>query len=304
MKTFLKLLFVSICFISCKEKEPIKIEKKAPVVKVINEVDFSKMVKFNGANITIGTNDIVEVAPFYLDKYLVTVKNFRRFIEATNYITDAENFGDSAVYNFNTLGWSLVKGAYWEYPFGENTPKAIDNHPVTHISWNDANAYVNWLSDTTERNYRLPSESEMEYAIRGGTETNYWWGNDAPSNDKVENVTGFNDVSSTRRRWNDGFRGYGDGYWGPAPVAEMSANRFGLFDINGNLKEWTADCWHSNYNRAPTDGSAWVNPGCETRVVRGADWSSTPELSYSAIRISSRASSRGARVGIRIARDL
>lgn len=238
---------------------------------------------------------------FALSQREITVAEFEVFVVSNGYRTQAERANESSIYDVDT-GRMRPARVNWRNSFDGGTADPDD--PVMHVSWNDAAAYASWLSDITQRSYRLPSEAEMEYAIRAGTGTTYWWGDGSPDVDAVENVTGFNDVSTTRRRWNDGFRGYGDGYWGPAPVAQMSANRFGLFDSNGNLKEWTADCWHSNYNRAPDDGSAWINPGCESRVVRGADWSSTPNLSRSATRISARASTRGARVGIRVARDL
>ncbi len=238
---------------------------------------------------------------FALSQREVSVAEFRRFIQSTGYRTEAERLRESSYYDEDT--GRLAQGAMtWENDFSGG--RADDDLPVLHISWNDANAYVQWLSDVTQRAYRLPSEAEMEYAIRGGTQTVYWWGDDSPPSDEVENVTGEGDISESRRRWNDSFENYEDGHWGPAPVGSMRANPFGLFDINGNVKEWTADCWHVNYTRAPVDGSAWVNPGCESRVVRGADWSSTPAQSRSALRISARNQTRGPRVGIRLARDL
>lgn len=238
---------------------------------------------------------------FALSQREVSVEEFRRFIQSTGYRTEAERLRESSFYDEET--GRLAQGPMtWENDFSGG--RADNDLPVLHISWNDANAYVQWLSDVTQRVYRLPSEAEMEYAIRGGTQTVYWWGDGSPQTDELENVTGEGDVSVSRRRWNDSFDNYEDGHWGPAPVANMQANPYGLFDINGNVKEWTADCWHVNYTRAPIDGSAWINPGCESRVVRGADWSSTPAQSRSALRISARNQTRGPRVGIRIARDL
>ncbi len=238
---------------------------------------------------------------FALSQREVSVAEFRRFIQSSGYRTDAERFRESSYYDEDT--GRLATGAMtWQNDYSGG--RADNDEPVLHVSWNDANAYAEWLADITQRRYRLPSEAELEYAIRGGTQSTYWWGDAEPPQDEIENVTGSGDISTSRRRWNDAFDDYEDGYWGPAPVATMSANPFGLFDINGNVKEWSADCWHVNYNRAPEDGSAWINPGCESRVVRGADWSSTPAQSRSAMRISARMQTRGPRVGIRVARDL
>ena len=137
----------------------------------------------------------------------------------------------------------------------------------------------------------------------GGKATKYWWGDGTPTR-VVENVTGQGDESRSRRQWETYFKGYTDRYWGPAPVASFEANPFGLFDIGGNVAEWVDDCWHDSYLRAPADGSAWVNPGCNLRVVRGGFWASSPNQARSAYRNSAKPDHRGARVGFRIARDL
>ncbi len=238
---------------------------------------------------------------FAVSQREITVGEFRAFVRATGYRTTAEIEAGSSIYNEET---GRMSDARVDWRNGYDGNNASDDMPVMHVSWQDADAYVQWLSRVTNRNYRLPSEAEMEYAIRGGTQTIYWWGDGSPTSNAVENIAGDGDVTSNRRRWNDSFEDYRDGYWGPAPVASLQPNLYGLYDINGNLKEWTADCWHVNYNRAPDDGSAWVNQGCESRVVRGADWSSTPDLSRSALRLSARETTRGVRVGIRVARDL
>jgi formylglycine-generating enzyme required for sulfatase activity len=120
----------------------------------------------------------------------------------------------------------------------------------------------------------------------------------------MENVTGDRDVSPTGARWNVAFRRYGDSYWGPAPVDTLMRNPFELSDIGGNVMEWVDDCWHDSFVRAPDDGSSWVNPGCERRVIKGASWSSTPAMSRSAFRIASSTTSTDMRVGFRVARDL
>jgi formylglycine-generating enzyme required for sulfatase activity len=238
---------------------------------------------------------------FALGQTDITVGEFRAFVEATGYRTDAERTGASRVYDLNSGRMDRKNGINWRHDYaGDN---ADDNLPVLHVSWNDAEAYAGWLAEQTGRSYRLPSEAEFEYALRAGTQTPYWWGDGAPDR-PVENVTGDGDQSPTGARWNVAFRRYSSGYWGPAPVGSLEANPFGLYDMGGNVMNWVEDCWHDSYVRAPGDGSAWVNPGCDRRVIRGGAWSSTPALSRSAFRISSSPTGTDMRVGFRVARDL
>jgi formylglycine-generating enzyme required for sulfatase activity len=239
---------------------------------------------------------------FALSRTEVTVGEFADFVRATGYRTDAEIAGESRVYDVETGRMDESEDIDWRLDYaGEN---ADENLPVVHVSWRDANAYVQWLSEQTGRTYRLPSEAEFEYALRGGTQTPYWWGDGAPPEDDMENVTGDRDQSPSGARWNVAFRRYSDGHWGPAPVGTLVRNPFDLNDMGGNVMEWVEDCWHDSYVRAPGDGSAWVNPGCERRVIKGASWSSTPAMSRSAFRISSATTSTDMRVGFRVARDL
>lgn len=231
----------------------------------------------------------------------VSVAEFRLFADQSGYATDAERRGYSTIYNHASGRLTERRGVTWEQTYDGRD--ADENHPVVHVSWNDANAYVEWLGRGTGKPYRLPSEAEFEYALRGGTTTSYWWGNGSPRR-KVENLTGDGDESRSRRSWTVAFENYTDGHWGPAPVGSFEPNPFGLYDISGNVAEWTRDCWHDTYIRAPADGSAWVNPGCGYRVIRGGYWASSPHQTRSAFRLSAKPETSGARVGFRIARDL
>ncbi|GAB4177104.1 MAG: formylglycine-generating enzyme family protein [Wenzhouxiangellaceae bacterium] len=238
---------------------------------------------------------------FGMARYETTVGQFRAFIEASGYVTDAERRGSSRIYIANSGTIGPQDDVNWRHDYlGQ---RASDDLPVIHVSWNDARAYVRWLAERTERPYRLPSEAEFEYALRAGTQTRYWWGDDRPR-EPVENVTGDGDRFQGGRSWEVAFRRYDDGFWGPAPVGSLKPNPFGLYDMGGNVAEWVEDCWHDSYVRAPTDGSAWVNPGCNRRVIRGAQWSSTPAMARSAFRLSATPSTTDARVGFRVARDL
>jgi len=232
----------------------------------------------------------------------VSVGEFADFVRATGYRTDAEISGASRVYDLETGRMDEREDIDWRLDYAGT--EAEPNLPVIHVSWRDANAYAQWLSQETGRSYRLLSEAEFEYALRGGTQTPYWWGEGSPPEDEMENVTGDRDVSPTGARWNVAFRRYGDGFWGPATVGSLMRNPFGLNDMGGNVMEWVDDCWHDSFVRAPDDGSSWVNPGCDRRVIKGASWSSTPAMSRSAFRISSSTTSTDMRVGFRVARDL
>ena len=238
---------------------------------------------------------------FALSRTEISVAQFRRFIEETGYTTDAERNGSSRTYRAGSGRIDDQDDINWQNDYlGE---EAEDNLPVIHVSFNDAQAYVNWLARRTGRPYRLPSEAEFEYALRAGTATPFWWGEESPG-EPTENVTGDGDEFTDRRSWTNAFRRYNDGFWGPAPVGSLQSNPFGLYDMGGNVMEWIEDCWHDSYVRAPSDGSAWVNPGCSRRMIRGASWSSSPAMSRSAFRLSSRMDSTDARVGFRVARDL
>lgn len=231
----------------------------------------------------------------------VTVKQFRAFVGKTGHQTDAEKQGFSTIYNHSSGRLTERDDISWEMDYEGRD--ANEDDPVVHVSWNDAMAYVKWLARGTGKPYRLPSEAEFEYALRGGRNTRYPWGDDGPPR-RSENLTGEDDVSPSRRQWASYFSGYGDKFWGPAPVAFFKANSYGLHDIGGNVGEWVRDCWHDSYRRAPTDGSAWVNPGCKLRVVRGGYWASSPEQTRSAYRFPAKLDRRDARIGFRIARDL
>ena len=238
---------------------------------------------------------------FALSRSEITVAQFRAFVRATGYRTGPERNGGGLVYDEMTGRLRTDPAANWRD--GYNGEPAAGDMPVINITWADAEAYCDWLSRVTGQRYGLPSEAQYEYAERGATTTPYWWGSGSPTR-RVENLAGAQDRSPRGRHWDNAFPKYGDGYWGPAPVMSFLPNPYGLFDIDGNVSEWTEDCWHDNYVRAPDDGSAWVNPGCQNRVVRGASWASTPEQALSAWRIDTPGTAASARIGFRVARAL
>ncbi|MBK8176397.1 MAG: SUMF1/EgtB/PvdO family nonheme iron enzyme [Rhodospirillales bacterium] len=158
--------------------------------------------------------------------------------------------------------------------------------PVIKVNWADAQAYAGWLSEVTGQTYRLPSEAEWEYACRAGTTSRYACGDELRDDDA--NVAG-------RLRCT-------------AEVGSLAANPWGLFDMHGNVWEWVEDHWHGDYEGAPTDGSAWIDPPSvgpdDKRVLRGGSWNNFPRHCRSANRVAYRAIFRYNSFGFRIARTL
>ena len=160
--------------------------------------------------------------------------------------------------------------------------------PANYVSWEDAQAYVAWLSRKTGKEYRLLSESEWEYAARAGTQTRYHWGDSVGRNRA--------NCDGCGSRWDDERT---------APVGSFSANGFGLHDMAGNVWEWVEDCWHDSYSGAPSDGSAWTTGGnCSGRVLRGGSWDSGPGYLRSANRFRGSPGLRYNDLGFRVSRTL
>lgn len=237
---------------------------------------------------------------FALGRFEVTVEEFARFVESSGYIPTSQKERRSTVYDERSGSLAERRGVTWRDNYAGATadPKA----PVVHVSFIDAEAYAAWLSLQTGASYRLPSEAELEYVLRAGSSSRFPWGDGAPGR-LVGNLTGDGDRSPSRRTWSNAFKNYSDGFWGPAPVGSYEPNAFGIHDINGNVSEWSLDCWHDTYARGPVDGSAWVNPGCARRVIRGGSWASSPDQVRSAFRVTASPSATNARVGFRVARD-
>ncbi|QYY32493.1 MULTISPECIES: formylglycine-generating enzyme family protein [Cupriavidus] len=161
------------------------------------------------------------------------------------------------------------------------------NSPVRDVSWDDAQQYVTWLSKTTGKTYRLPTEAEWEYAARGGTASAYWWG------DQMRKGTA--NCKDCGDPWSQD---------APANVGSFAANPFGLYDVNGSVWEWVRDCWHSSYKNAPTDGRSWEEASCGARVIRGGSWREGASYMVSSTRFKYSSSVRQSQNGFRVARDL
>ena len=232
----------------------------------------------------------------------VTVADFRRYVQASNARPRATRRGHSIVYDERSGNFVRHSGVDWQSDY--NGAPALANSPVMHVSVRDAEHYAIWLSEQTGRSYRLPSEAEFEYVLRAGSSGRYPWGDAGTPPPRSGNFTGAEDVSPSGRRWYNAFVGYGDGWWGPAPVASFEPNAWGVHDVAGNLSEWVADCWHASYRRAPADGAAWFNPGCRQRVIRGGNWANAPEQTRAAWRQSQDSDTTSARIGFRLVRGI
>ena len=217
----------------------------------------------------------VTVEPFYMDVHTVTNAEFHNFVNETGYITESEQFGWSFVfYQFvsnqtkrkvkqvvqQTPWWLVVHGASWKHPEGPDS--SIENkvdHPVVHISWNDASAYCKWVGK------RLPTEAEWEFAARGGLEhKKFPWGDDlTPNEEHLCNVwQGEFPKTNTEE----------DGYIGTAPAGAFPPNGYGLYNVVGNVWEWCSD-W---FAKSVQDRGGRNNPkgpkSGEFRVMRGGSY--------------------------------
>ena len=239
----------------------------------------------------------VTVPAFKLGKYEVTVGQFRRFVEATGYRTDAERNADGNAGCFsNTSGvdWDWVSGRSWRNP-GFSVG---DEQPVVCVSWNDAQAFIEWLTAQTGESYRLPSEAEWEYAARAGSATKYHFGNSVSQLCRYANHAD----TSTDFVWRNESCSDGVGKR-TAAVGRYQPNSYGLYDMHGNVWEWAEDCWNETYRGAPTDGRAWTSGDCGQRVIRGGSWDGDRWSLRSAYRYRFTRTYRNSGIGFRLAQD-
>jgi len=224
----------------------------------------------------------VSVEKFAMGRYEVTVAEFRRFVKATGYQTDAEKQG--SCYSWAN-GWEWVKGANWRNPgFSQK-----DTHPVVCVSWNDATAYTEWLSQQTGHTYRLPTEAQWEYAARAGTETKYWWGNTASHEY----------ANYGKDQCCEGLAKGKDRWIYTSPVGSFAPNPFGLYDTVGNVWEWTCSEHTNKYNgeeQRCADGGSRL-------VLRGGSWGIKPRFVRAADRFNDSHVNRFGFVGFRIAKS-
>lgn len=201
----------------------------------------------------------VHIKKFSLGRFEVTFEEFDRFAMATG------------------------------RPFPGDEGWGRERRPVINVSWEDAVDYATWLSEGTGLRYRLPTESEWEYAARNRGNDEIWSG--TSEQEQLATYAWFNTNSTGRTQ----------------PVGTQQANGLGLHDMSGNVWEWVQDCWHDDYQHAPTNGSAWLeaNEGsCGTRVRRGGGWTNASMSLRASFRNGYNADSRSIQIGFRLAQDI
>ena len=238
----------------------------------------------------------VTVPAFRTGKHEVTVGQFWRFVVATEYRTDAERNADGNAGCWSNTGdsWDWMAGRSWRNP----SYSVGDDQPIACVSWNDAQAFIAWLSEQTGESYRLPSEAEWEYAARAGTTTKYHFSNSESQLCRYGNHADTStDLSWRNETCSDGVSNR------TATVGDYQPNSYGLYDMHGNVWEWVQDCWNDSYAGAPTDGRAWTLGDCDQRVSRGGSWGYGPRGLRSANCDGYDHSARFDNVGFRLAQD-
>ncbi|GJM15546.1 MAG: pyoverdine biosynthesis protein PvdO [Thermodesulfobacteriota bacterium] len=237
----------------------------------------------------------VNIASFAIGQFPVTRREYSFFLEDSKYKADTGCY----CWRGGRLTWcadtDMINPGF----------EQDDLHPAVCISWDDAMEYVSWLSKKTNLPYRLPTESEWEYAARATTTSSRFWG------ETPEIACEYANVSDLTRADAHGLEPIPEklflchsGYVYTSPVGKFRANGFGLYDVLGNVWEFVADKWHDSYTGAPSDGSAWLDGGSDKRIIRGASWFNVPRNVRSANRYSIESNVRYSGVGLRVARNV
>lgn len=265
-----------------------KTDDNVIVAKRTAAISADSMIKLPGGKFLMGTNDeegfpadgegpIREISldSFYIDETTVTNFQFAEFIKTTSYKTEAEQYGWSFVFYgllseeqqkedyqvaAPTPWWCAIQGAQWNHPEGKGTniEERMD-HPVVHVSWNDANAYCQWSGK------RLPTEAEWEYAARGGlVQKKFPWGDELTPGGKHRcNI------------WQGNFPDYNnmeDGFLGTAPAKSFKPNNFGLYNMSGNVWEWCNDWFSKDFHKTGSRNNPRGPSNGESKVMRGGSF--------------------------------
>ena len=242
--------------------------------------------------------------PFAVSKYEVSRIQYAQFIEETGYAPFP------GCWIFIGSEWIFDEKRTWT----DSGLQQTQDHPVTCINWHDAVAYAEWLSRRSGKNYRLLSEAEWEYAARAGTDTAYWFGENA---DRICDYVNLGDLTTREKfRWDEKeikfepldnwtYVPCRDGYATTAPVTFGSPNPFGLYNMLGNVTELVADCWHEGYATGPfSESPRQLSGDCAYRVMRGQGWTAIAASTRAAFRARMLTTDRRFYLGIRVARDM
>ena len=277
---------LNCCVASRKSNSSEKVQPNSTGTR--NNKPPEKMIKMEGGTFRMGSNSDqrirsdgegpvreVKIDAFYIDPTTVTNRQFKKFVEETDFKTDAEKYGWSFVFfkfvpdkilrknppsPSSAPWWRGIEGAYWQCPEGpeSNIADRLD-HPVTHISWNDAIAYCNWA------NKRLPTEAEWEYAARGGLDQKTFpWGNDLTPNGEYQCNIWQGDFPENNTKE--------DGYLGTAPVTTYKPNSYGIHNIVGNVWEWCQDWFSANYPLLRIKDNPQGPGNGDAKVIRGGSY--------------------------------
>lgn len=232
---------------------------------------------------------------FGIGTYEVTKQQFSQFAEETGYAPKGCSVQDP-----NTGFWSHDPEKSWRDPGFAQSP----THPVVCVSYDDAIGYINWLNDKTNGRYRLPSETEWEFAARAGSTAARFWGPDKSRACRYANIPGTRRAEKHTWRHEMSIFDCEDAFLQTGPTGTFKPNSFGLHDMLGGVQEWTEDCWVKNYVGVPTSGEPRLDGDCERRVLRGGSWDDAPNSVRAGRRVDRPLESRKSTYGFRVARDL
>lgn len=242
---------------------------------------------------------------FLMSRSEITVAQFRAFAEATGHTVEPRCQAFAG-------GWVVEDGMAWHNAGEATLAEASAQLPVTCVSWDDARAYVEWLSTSTGRKYRLPSEIEWEYAARAGSSAARSFVTKDPVADALE-VTLCDNANVYDRAAVDAYPPRLVGHWqaacrdghaGLSTAGRLQPNAFDLVDLLGNAREWVQDCQTTSRTGAPLDGRAWEWSGCTLRGIRGGSFLSRASSARSAAREQAAPSLRAFDLGFRVVREL
>jgi formylglycine-generating enzyme required for sulfatase activity len=244
-------------------------------------------------------HEVTIARPFAIGKYPVTRAQFRAFVQETGY--DAGSACTVQHRQDGHMVYESARGYSWRDPGFPQT----DDHPVVCVNYDDAMAYAQWLSRKTGHRYTLPNEAQYEYAMRAGTTTSFFWGDQRDEKaclyanlPDLDQGRAMGDVPMTPK-----YRFQcSDGYAYTSPVGHYRPNPWGLYDMFGNIWEWTADCLNMNYQGAPRDGSTWTAGDCDAHPSRGGSYGNAAFSAFAGIRAPRDSDYRGHSWGFRLVR--